>query len=44
MHGNAKKGLDDSLPFQAVVGIFLQIYYRGGGGGGVKYKKNILFL
>jgi hypothetical protein len=29
MHGNAEKGLDDSLPFQAVVDIFLQIYFRG---------------
>jgi hypothetical protein len=29
MHDNAKKGLDDSLPFQAMVDIFLQIYFRG---------------
>jgi hypothetical protein len=29
MHGNAKKGLDDNLPFQAMVGFFLQIYFRG---------------
>jgi hypothetical protein len=29
MHGNAKKGLDDSLPFQVVVSSFLQICSRG---------------
>jgi hypothetical protein len=30
MHGNVKKGLHDNLPFQAMVGFSLQIYYRGG--------------
>jgi hypothetical protein len=29
MHGNAKEGLDDNLPFQATTGFFLQIYFRG---------------
>ncbi len=31
MHGNVKKDLHDNLPFQAMVGFFLQIYYRGRG-------------
>jgi hypothetical protein len=30
MHGNPKKGLCDNLPFQTMVGFFLQIYSRGG--------------
>jgi hypothetical protein len=29
MHGNVKKNLDDSLPFQAVVNFFLQICSMG---------------
>jgi hypothetical protein len=30
IHGNAKKkNLDDNLPFQAMVGIFVHIYSRG---------------
>jgi hypothetical protein len=30
MHGNAKKGLDDNLPYQLVAGFFLQICSKGG--------------
>jgi hypothetical protein len=30
MHGNAEKGLDDSLLFQTMVGFFFCKYSRGG--------------
>jgi hypothetical protein len=29
MHGNVEKGLDDNLPFQAVVGFFFADLFRG---------------